>query len=430
MAENAENVRSVRMVNNDDDSVNEVAFDFEEGSHCPLLTRFLCDGILDQNVNQIRYYLTNRLVNPNETFTLIIDDVEYRNSTALHLTLRLCPENDIQTASAIIHELLTYGIKSVLQVDSQGTTPLHLACIHGHVDIVGVLCDAGSDLGALWHSQTPVLVACNFGRDAAVAELIRRGASTYGAIHVAAMEGNTYMLQKLHDAGVTKLNELDDDGLAPIHYTCIFGCLDALRWLIEHDAEVGIRCEALDYYGGNTCLHIAADQGHKDVLLELLEHQEVDSRDKTGNTPLMTACHAGRMSLASLLLNHGADVNAYSFSTGKTLLHEASSKANASLVRFLLGYGARTDLMDRGTYLGAIEWALQGSTAESSSSSSSHPKQDEASAVESIFELVRHNTGVHGCISPMNKLHSSRKRRTKSLFRLCNEAGDSKRTRL
>ena len=50
--------------------------------------------------------------------------------------------------------------------------------------------------------------------------------------------------------------------------------------------------------------------GHRKVIKELLNHHaEVNSQDEHGTTPLMTACYRGHYVIVKELLNHDANVN-------------------------------------------------------------------------------------------------------------------------
>jgi hypothetical protein len=61
---------------------------------------------------------------------------------------------------------------------------------------------------------------------------------------------------------------------------------------------------------GSSLLHIAAEQGHADVLRLLLAHGGIDinGRNMNGLVPLQLAVSAGRVEIVQLLLDHGADI--------------------------------------------------------------------------------------------------------------------------
>ena len=54
-------------------------------------------------------------------------------------------------------------------------------------------------------------------------------------------------------------------------------------------------------------LHAAAEEGHKDTVLALLQAgATVDTKNKNGDTPLAVAKREGHRKVEALLLQHGA----------------------------------------------------------------------------------------------------------------------------
>ena len=69
-----------------------------------------------------------------------------------------------------------------------------------------------------------------------------------------------------------------------------------------------------------------------------------------GTSALVLAAHSGHGDVAALLLDKGADPNA--FATGYTALHAAVLRSDVTLVKALLAHGADPDMrMARGTPL-------------------------------------------------------------------------------
>uniref|UniRef100_A0A096M1E1 Ankyrin 2 n=1 Tax=Poecilia formosa TaxID=48698 RepID=A0A096M1E1_POEFO len=87
---------------------------------------------------------------------------------------------------------------------------------------------------------------------------------------------------------------------------------------------------------GLNALHLAAKEGHKDLVEELLQRgASVDSSTKKGNTALHIASLAGQKEVVRLLVNRGADVNAQS-QNGFTPLYMAAQENHLEVVRYLL----------------------------------------------------------------------------------------------
>jgi ankyrin repeat protein len=88
-----------------------------------------------------------------------------------------------------------------------------------------------------------------------------------------------------------------------------------------------------------------------EVRTLLRQGAEVNSRNESGTTPLISACIGGHVDVARELLRAGADANLLTHS-GKTALEAAASKESVPLVQALIAGGADPRrLPDRGTRL-------------------------------------------------------------------------------
>ncbi|EST04724.2 FYVE zinc finger [Kalmanozyma brasiliensis GHG001] len=115
------------------------------------------------------------------------------------------------------------------------------------------------------------------------------------------------------------------NGLVPLHYAAKEGKTDTVRWLITQAGAI------------------------------------VEMEDREGETPLHKAAMAGKLSVASLLLSHGADANAKD-SDGWTALHNACSRGYLDLVRLLIDRGgAQIDIQGgRGAWTPLMNAASKG----------------------------------------------------------------------
>ena len=90
----------------------------------------------------------------------------------------------------------------------------------------------------------------------------------------------------------------------------------------------------------------AGDLGEVERLI--VAGTDVNARDALGSTPLLDAAWAGNEGITSLLLAHGADVNAQHKEAGSTALQYAVLTGRAGVARILLKAGARVDVNYRG----------------------------------------------------------------------------------
>ena len=80
-----------------------------------------------------------------------------------------------------------------------------------------------------------------------------------------------------------------------------------MKLLLDKKADVNVRRHTDDA----TPLHVAAQNGHKDVANLLLDNNaDVSASRKDSTTPLYLAAQTGHTDVVKLLLDYKADVNA------------------------------------------------------------------------------------------------------------------------
>ena len=100
------------------------------------------------------------------------------------------------------------------------------------------------------------------------------------------------------------------------------------------------------YFGMVSILHLACAQNAPVLTSLLLEHgASVDAQDDRGATPLHLAAKVARCAVLRNLLAHHANIQAEDH-TGKTPLHMASAYGNLAAVRFLVEHGAPIEARD------------------------------------------------------------------------------------
>ncbi|XP_015258828.1 PREDICTED: ankyrin-3-like isoform X19 [Cyprinodon variegatus] len=114
------------------------------------------------------------------------------------------------------------------------------------------------------------------------------------------------------------------------------------------DVEVvsldGSDASPLSSQNGLNALHLAAKEGHVDLVQELLDRgAAVDSSTKKGNTALHISSLAGQAEVVKILTKRGADINSQS-QNGFTPLYMAAQENHLDVVRYLLENGGNQSI--------------------------------------------------------------------------------------
>ena len=121
------------------------------------------------------------------------------------------------------------------------------------------------------------------------------------------------------------------------------GDVAAVEALLKKDPRlVGVADSA-----GNTPLHVAVRAGKPSIAKVLLDHKaDVNARTKRGVTPAHYAAAAGSRELLELLQKRGADLRAAERG-GRSALHYAAGSGNRDLVTYLLDQKLNVNRLDR-----------------------------------------------------------------------------------
>ena len=194
--------------------------------------------------------------------------------------------------------------------DSSGFTLLHLACQHGHLDIVQYLI---KDQNCSPETTTP---------------------NGHTPLHIACKSGHLHVVKYLITDHKCNPHCTDNDGYTPLHATSESGNIETVKYLIT---EQGCDPQVSDNIG-NTPLHYASESGHLDIVQYLItefncEPQKSNSR---GSIPLHFACKGGQTAVARYLIDERhCDPNSTN-KFGCTSLDVACLSSCLLLVKYLI----------------------------------------------------------------------------------------------
>ena len=183
---------------------------------------------------------------------------------------------DVEKVKTILQSTSEVDINKT--VDSKGRNLLHLACEHGHINMVRLLVSLGADVNKSGHSYRK-----------------------FTPLSLAVLNNHTSIVSALVSEFGCNCNDR-----VSLHTACEHDDLSMVKTLIECGASVYSR----DVYG-NTLLHATARNQRKETTQALLKYLTGDPNIKNaeGRTPLHIACVCGNLDGVKLFIKHGASVN-------------------------------------------------------------------------------------------------------------------------
>ena len=190
----------------------------------------------------------------------------------------------------------------------QGMTLLHCAAVHGHVEPVRLLLEAGAEKDATTMSGMMPL-------------------------HFAAHSNHLDVVRCLIESGA-KTDELTRaTGSSPLHVASVEGNLQIVRCLVEFKAKI----DQPTLSDGSTPLCLASDQGHLKIVRFLLRAgANKDGLRSDGSSPLHLASEQNHLEVVQCLLRAGANKDQLTTDEGYTALHLAAFRGHIDIVRLLV----------------------------------------------------------------------------------------------
>ena len=254
--------------------------------------------------------------------------------------------------------MLEYGAR-VNVLDARGRSPLESACYYGlksstfkpsspsyMVDLVKLLMAYGADVNMVGLEYTALAGATLNNDVEAIKFLVHEGADinaiystpapnqTPPLFQLACRCGTLEVIQLLQTYGADKNVDKHECLLT----ACKYGNIVLVEWLLDH----GVSMEAMVKRGHKqwSPLRMACEEGRVEVAQLLLQRgAEIDA------ALLLGLCKSGSHDVLKLLVKHGADVHAMD-DRGRTLLHIASQHARPDVVKVLIASGADVSKVD------------------------------------------------------------------------------------
>ncbi|EQC27025.1 TKL protein kinase [Saprolegnia diclina VS20] len=239
-------------------------------------------------------------------------DVNLRDGNFVPLLQLVVDTGDM----ALLQTLLSKPSLDVNATDKEEQTALTRAIAKNNIAAVVALVQANAR-GTLMGEEGWTVQMYHFGL------LLLQAASTNNA-------GN---LEVLLRAGA-RPSTVNEDGATALHVAAANGHDDIVTLLLATDPSLSCRSDQ----SGNLPLHLAAAKGHMFIVEKLVQHAPVKSLSWTnsgGCTPLSVAIKCAHAPLVSLLIQSGTSLDSTT-NSGWTLLHEAAATGGLAMVKMLL----------------------------------------------------------------------------------------------
>ena len=241
---------------------------------------------------------------------------------------------------------------------------MYVAASKGHKKVVQILIAAGACVDAsVCQNTTPLYVASGFGHEDVVRQLLNAGGNANSKstsnqttpLHIASLNGHAPVVDLLIqkgakvDSGTTNVNNTNlPFGVRPLHNAAQNGHLPVVELLITAQANVNATTDL-----NVVPLHLAAENGHEDVVVKLLASGASHNAKslefygmKAGSctqrhmdTPLLFAARNGHVGVMRKLLEHGADKDVRNGENNSPIFL-AAENGHAKAVKYLIEQGA------------------------------------------------------------------------------------------
>lgn len=340
----------------------------------------ICAGHVEEQAEKVAFLL-DKCGDDDAKRRALLTHITRNGFSALHIAIYKC---EVGTVEMLLHSGADPNLAGRNELP-----PLHLAAMGGNIELIELLLSRGAALHAVdFVHFTALHCATYFSHDKIVRLLLRRGADpNYSGgvhdrpLHLASSKGHVGIVSALLEAGADP-TLADDEGNTSLHFAAKTGNVGIIDLLL---LKIGAGHQELalktNIYG-DTPLHTACYAGRLDAVKRLITvagSSTINVENVFSETPLHAACTSGRnLELVAYLLKQpGVDAN-YQGQDGHTALHSACYHGHLRFVQFLLDSGADQSLTAR-----AIDYPL------SPNGTSSGTVSVTSTIAQSMFALPR-----------------------------------------
>ncbi|KAJ3275425.1 hypothetical protein HDU76_010623 [Blyttiomyces sp. JEL0837] len=218
---------------------------------------------------------------------------------------------NVEVMRLMLDKLPEFGYKEGEEiVDSNGLTPLMIAAVEGHADIVAELADR--KFGSLDYKipdleTTAIIGAAYHGKLDVIKVLLAKGADLSDSISIAVDAARKKNHQDVLEYLISQRKMSKKKTKPTLHYAVANSTGPATRGLLKTLISQGAPVNEVDSNGAMP-LHTAASRGEEIMVKTLLAHKAARDglHSVNGRTPIWLAASAGHANVVKILLENGA----------------------------------------------------------------------------------------------------------------------------
>ncbi|XP_071115623.1 ankyrin-1-like [Haliotis cracherodii] len=249
-------------------------------------------------------------------------------------------------------ELLVVEGADVSLVSERGANILHLASQGGDVEVVKYI--LSQDMVGInsrgWMKRTPVMVAALHGHKEVVELLVSEGADVSlvnivgnNILHTACRAGDVEVVKYVLSQDMVRINSRGWKKRTPVMVAALHGHKEVVELLVGEGADVSLVSERSE-----NILHLASRGGHVEVVKYVLSQDKVgiNCKEWIGWTPVMLAAGNGHREVVELLVSKGYSMSLVN-KRGDSILHCACRGGEVEMVKYILSHDME-DMNSRG----------------------------------------------------------------------------------
>uniref|UniRef100_A0A8D8H463 Ankyrin-2 n=1 Tax=Culex pipiens TaxID=7175 RepID=A0A8D8H463_CULPI len=322
------------------------------------IVSFLCDNKFEVNTTSLEGTPLHAAASMGHT--KVVELLLANDANINPKSINGCTPLFIAVVSGLTNPIKIFAENGVKFCDLEEVTPLNSASRFGNVKIIELLLKHGADVNVFdtTFELSPLMFACYYGNIKVVKALLENGAcanssakeSGETALFFAVKNGH-YEIADLLLASGALVNFISKNGITPLMEASRLGYMNLVKLLLNNAADCNIYTEKHKV----TALQIAIKEGRVDIARLLIEYGAQVNADYTKNIhyitlPLHVAAAIGNREMVEMLLNKGANINSCEKNNLRPI-HVASNHGHASVVHLLLKKGARVDGTDEYSFV-------------------------------------------------------------------------------